>query len=84
MTAGPCGFTTLAGGAHCPTCEILYTARTMNQHNVFAGAFVDRTGHRREDPNWLAAAIESPDAGFVPIWGDKCLAVGEPFHACLL
>ncbi len=64
--------------------EILYTARTMSEHNVFAGAFVDRNGHRREDPEWLAAAGKSQDARFVPIWGDKCLAAGEPFHATLL
>ncbi|RLA22237.1 MAG: NAD(+) diphosphatase, partial [Gammaproteobacteria bacterium] len=56
----------------------------MSEHNIFAGAFVDRTGHRREDPEWLATAIESPDARFVPIWGDKCLAAGEPFNAILL
>jgi len=56
----------------------------MNKHNVFAGAFVDRSGHRREDAAWLAAASESRDARFVPIWGDKCLAAGEPFHASLL
>ena len=56
----------------------------MSEHNIFAGAFVDRTGHRREDPEWLATTIESPDARFVPIWGDKCLAAGEPFKASLL
>jgi len=56
----------------------------MSEHNIFAGAFVDRTGHRREDPEWLATAIGGPDARFVPIWGDKCLAAGEPFNATLL
>jgi len=56
----------------------------MNAHNIFAGAFVDRNGHRREDPQWLAEAMQGPDARFVPIWGDKCLAAGEPFHASLL
>jgi NAD+ diphosphatase len=84
MTAGPCGFAIRAGGRTLPDVRNSVHCRTMTEHNVFAGAFVDRTGHRREDPNWLAAAIESPDARFVPIWGDKCLAVGEPFHACLL
>ena len=56
----------------------------MNGQNVFAGAFVDRWGHRREDPGWLKRAIESDDSCFVPVWGDKCLASGEPFHTILL
>ena len=56
----------------------------MNGQNVFAGAFVDRWGHRREDPDWLRKAIESGDSCFVPVWGDKCLASGEPFHTILL
>jgi len=56
----------------------------MSNHNVFAGAFVDRSGHRRKDPEWLQAAVDSPDARFVPVWGDKCLAVGEPFRTVLL
>jgi NAD+ diphosphatase len=56
----------------------------MKKHNIFAGAFVDRSGHRRKDPEWLSAAIESLDSRFVPIWGDKCLALGEPFRLVLL
>ena len=56
----------------------------MNGQNVFAGAFVDRWGHRREDPDWLKRAIASNDSCFVPVWGDKCLASGEPFHTNLL
>jgi len=56
----------------------------MKKHNIFAGAFVDRSGHRRKDPDWLRAAVADPDSRFVPVWGDKCLATGEPFHAVLL
>ncbi len=56
----------------------------MNGQNVFAGAFVDRWGHRREDPDWLEKAISSNDSCFVPVWGDKCLASEEPFHTVLL
>ena len=56
----------------------------MNGQNVFAGAFVDRWGHRREDQAWLEKTIESDDSCFVPVWGDRCLASGEPFHAILL
>ena len=56
----------------------------MSKHNIFAGAFVDRSGHRRKDPEWLQAAVDSPECRFVPIWGDKCLAEGEPFRTVLL
>lgn len=56
----------------------------MENHNVFAGAFVDRSGERRKDPDWLADAIASKEARFVPVWGDLCLVDGEPPHAVLL
>lgn len=56
----------------------------MSGQNVFAGAYVDRSGHLRQDPQWLAEAIGSSESLFVPVWSDKCLAVGEPFQAVLL
>jgi len=56
----------------------------MEDHNVFAGAFVDRSGERRKDADWLAAAIGSESARFVPVWGDKCLVGGDPPGALLL
>ena len=56
----------------------------MNDQNVFAGAFVDRSGERRKDPDWLAAAARSQDARFVPVWGDRCLMTGDPARAALL
>lgn len=58
----------------------------MNQqnHNVFAGAFVDRSGERRKDPDWLASALRSDDSHFVTIWGDQGLVGGDPPHAVLL
>lgn len=56
----------------------------MKEHNVFAGAFVDRSGDRREDPDWLASAAGGEAARFVPVWRDKCLASGEPPTAELL
>lgn len=61
-----------------------YTAESMSKQNIFAGAFVDRHGHRREDPEWLQTALQSREARFVPVWGDKCLATGEPLNAVLL
>jgi NAD+ diphosphatase len=56
----------------------------MKNHNVFAGAFVDRSGHHREDPDWLSANIVSDDARFVAVWHDRCLSVGEPPTLALL
>ncbi len=56
----------------------------MSAHNVFAGAFVDRSSHRRRDAGWLERALARPDAVFVPIRGDRCLATPEPHRAVLL
>ena len=56
----------------------------MTGHNIFAGAFVDRSGHRRRDTAWLDAALNRDDTVFVPVWGDRCLASGEPHHTVLL
>lgn len=56
----------------------------MENHNVFAGAFVDRIGERRKDPDWLAEAVRSDTSCFVPVWGDQCLVGGDPLQAVLL
>lgn len=56
----------------------------MQNYNVFAGAFVDRNGERRKDPDWLDQAIASDQSRFVPVWGDKCLVGGDPLNAILL
>ncbi len=56
----------------------------MENHNVFAGAFVDRIGDRRKDSEWLADAAISDGARFVPVWKKRCLVGGDPPHALLL
>jgi len=56
----------------------------MEDHNVFAGAFVDRSGERRKDPDWLAEAMSAKGTRFVPVWGDRCLLGGDPAGAVLL
>jgi NAD+ diphosphatase len=56
----------------------------VENHNVFAGAFVDRSGERRKDPDWLNRAVVSEEARFVPVWGDRCLVAGDPLHAVRL
>lgn len=45
----------------------------MEDPNVFAGAFVDRKGERRKDPDWLDEAAKSPDSLFMPVWRHRCL-----------
>ena len=56
----------------------------MEDPNVFAGAFVDRSGERRKDPDWLAEAMSAKGTRFVPVWGDHCLVGGDPAGAVLL
>ena len=56
----------------------------LKNENIFAGAYVDRSGHLRKDPKWLAEAVQRSDSLFAPVWRDKCLAKGEPFRAVLL
>jgi NAD+ diphosphatase len=57
---------------------------TTHNNNVFAGEFVDRSGERRKDPDWLDDALGSEDSRFVPVWGDKCFVSGNPPQAQLL
>ena len=52
--------------------------------NVFAGAFVDRNGERRKDPDWLAEAMSASGTRFVPVWGDRCLVGGDQPGTILL
>lgn len=52
----------------------------MENHNVFAGAFVDRSGEMRKDEAWQEEALASEQARFVPVWGDTCLVGGDPLR----
>ncbi|MDH3532303.1 MAG: NAD(+) diphosphatase [Gammaproteobacteria bacterium] len=56
----------------------------MENHNVFAGAFVDRGGDLRKDADWLAEAVNRADSRFLPVWGEKILVGGAPPQALLL
>jgi len=56
----------------------------MKKQNVFAGAFVDRSGHKRKDSSWLEATEVCTDARFVPVWHDKCLTRDDPPRIALL
>jgi NAD+ diphosphatase len=52
--------------------------------NVFAGAFVDRSGELRKDADWLADALTSDDSRFVAVWNDKFLVGVETAGVVLL
>jgi NAD+ diphosphatase len=56
----------------------------MENHNVFAGAFVDRSGEMRKDTDWLNEALIHPETRFVPVCGDHCLVGGDPLQLALL
>ncbi|MDG2107108.1 MAG: NAD(+) diphosphatase [Woeseiaceae bacterium] len=56
----------------------------MEDHNVFAGAFVDRNTQRRKDSHWLDTALLHENTRFIPICGDYFLIGGDPLHLKLL
>jgi NAD+ diphosphatase len=56
----------------------------MEDPNVFAGAFVDRSGEMRKDADWLDEALSDEETRFVPVWGDHCLISDEPSQLILL
>lgn len=63
---------------------VQFNNKVMENHNVFAGAFVDRSGEMRKDPEWLDEALSHAQTRFVPVWGDHCLVGGEPLQLMLL
>ena len=58
--------------------------QVIHDFNIFAGAFVDRSGERRKDSAWLEQAAKSPDSRFVAVWGESCLVGGNSPHLVLL
>lgn len=57
----------------------------MQARNIFAGPYLDREAHLREDPGWWAAAIGDRRSRVVPVWSTRNLiAGGEPPRAAFL
>lgn len=61
----------------------------MGEHlerlNVFAGAYLDRQSHLREQDNWLARAVADPQTVVVPVWQNcNLFNRAEPVRAVLL
>jgi NAD+ diphosphatase len=57
----------------------------MQHRNVFAGPYLQRTAHLREDPAWFEAALADSRSRAVPVWNARSLvAAGDPPRAALL
>lgn len=53
--------------------------------NIFAGPYLDRRSHLREQEDWLTQAIRDPNARFVPVWQARNLFTrGDSLGAVLL
>src|SRR5579883_810644 len=61
--------------------------RTMREPNFYAASGLDRAGHRRKDPAWLAQRLEDASSRFLPVWRSNNLIVtaagGSPRGAFL-
>jgi NAD+ diphosphatase len=57
----------------------------MQQRNVFAGPYLDRAAHLRQDPAWFAAALADERSRAIPVWNSRNLiAEGDPPRAAYL
>ena len=43
----------------------------MQRRNVFAGPYLDRASHRREDPDWFATALSDPGSRVLAVWNSR-------------
>jgi NAD+ diphosphatase len=57
----------------------------MERRNIFAGPYLDRSAHLRQDPAWFEAALADPRSRLVPVWQTRSLITSaEPPRAALL
>jgi NAD+ diphosphatase len=45
----------------------------MQQRNIFAGPYLDRAAHLRQDPDWFAAALADERSRVIPVWNSRNL-----------
>ena len=50
----------------------------MQRSNVFAGPYLDRASHLRQDPDWFANALADSGSRVVPVWNSRSLLAGDP------
>jgi NAD+ diphosphatase len=48
----------------------------MQRRNVFAGPYVDRVAHLRQDAAWFASALADGESRVVPVWNSRSLIAG--------
>jgi len=57
----------------------------MQQRNIFAGPYLDRAAHLRQDPEWFAAALADERSRAIPVWNSRNLiAEGDTPRAVYL
>jgi NAD+ diphosphatase len=57
----------------------------MQQRNIFAGPYLDRVAHLRQDPAWFAAALADERSRAIPVWNSRTLiAEGDTPRAAYL
>jgi NAD+ diphosphatase len=57
----------------------------MQQRNIFAGPYLDRVAHLRQDPAWFAAALADERSRAIPVWNSRTLiAEGDAPRAAYL
>jgi NAD+ diphosphatase len=57
----------------------------MERRNIFAGPYLDRSAHMREDPTWFETALADPNSRVVPVWQSRNLVTeGDEARAVLL
>lgn len=57
----------------------------MQRRNVFAGAYLDRASHLRDDADWFASALADGRSRVVPIWNSRNLVTdGDGSRAAFL
>jgi NAD+ diphosphatase len=45
----------------------------MQPRNIFAGPYLDRAAHLRQDPEWFAAALVDQRSRAIPVWNSRNL-----------
>jgi NAD+ diphosphatase len=48
----------------------------MQRRNIFAGPYLDRAAHLREDAAWFAAALADKRSRAIPVWNSRNLIAG--------
>src|SRR5580704_9440549 len=92
-----CGCATCWPGTKLPAAPVLRPTRhprrapcparigEMQQRNIFAGPYLDRTAHLRQDPAWFAAALADERSRAIPVWNSRNLiAEGDAPRAAYL